>query len=320
MTEQEFYALVGLPGAGAIESLTLEFKQELDQPPYTDRQGNAIPPNSLEHEDRDKEIVRDLTQFANGDGGFLVVGVAEARQGQGARGQLHRASAILGQADPQQAVRRIEQMINNHCTERDWRPSIAPVEVTATNGGRVHVIVATIEPRERLLGLWSRNKQIEVYTRTNDGKLALNLSDIERRLMDRTRYQRFQVKRLLDDGDPNQRTLVYYRALNENVSTDEARSLTPSQMTVDQAFRWNLVSAGEHEIGLGVARTTMVRGGPGRVQKDVVAPPLAVPYEAVAKAWLTDQGQRCLQIDGSFFFAWHPQQPIIAASWFEPAF
>lgn len=61
--------------------------------------------------------------------------------------------------------------------------------------------------------------------------------------------------------------------------------------------------AGEHEIGLGVARTTMVRGGPGRVQKDVVAPPLAVPYEAVAKAWLTDQGQRCLQIDGSSFFA-----------------
>lgn len=154
----------------------LEFKETINDwnLPSSD------PKRQERRKDAQKEVCRDIAQFANTFGGSLLIGVAE--RDDSTRG-VKVAASIAPVTDAEPLRQWIEQAVVNYLVPCTFSHDILPV--TLTEG----VILSINIPANRhLLSLWDRNEHtIEYVRRTSHGKEWMNPDEAERHLMDGSR-------------------------------------------------------------------------------------------------------------------------------------
>lgn len=159
-----------------IESLCLEFKSAVegwripDCTPKRDQLGRK----------GQKELCRDISQFANTIGGCLVIGVEEAPVGGAS---FARASGFAPIGDPLGLRQWIEQAIKNYLVPSIFRHDIHPIQVS---GGALLSI--NVPPSRSLVALWDDEEHtLQFAYRTSHGKDYMNPDDVERRWSESSR-------------------------------------------------------------------------------------------------------------------------------------
>jgi hypothetical protein len=151
------------------ESIYLDFKAAI----------NGFGSSRDEKETRQKELCRDVTQFANHLGGCLLVGFSESKNQDG----LKVASEFQSVQEPDKLREWIENAITQYCTPHTFTHHI---EVIPYRGG---ILLAINVPASRIpVILWDRQKHtMEAVGRNNHGKIYLNPSELENLRMNGSR-------------------------------------------------------------------------------------------------------------------------------------
>lgn len=146
------------------ESTFLDFKSQLDT--------SAV--------DWQKEVCRDIAQFANTEGGCLLIGVAEKRDKTSG---VKVAAGIRPVDNPDQVRASLEQAIVNHLVPSTLSPKISFI---GTPDGML--VSVNVQPSRTFVYVWDRQThQIECLRRTNHGKAWLNPDELERHMMNGSR-------------------------------------------------------------------------------------------------------------------------------------
>lgn len=155
------------------ESLVLEFKETIDWtvPPGTPNAGRV-------RADRQRELCRDVAQFANSDGGCLLIGVSERTD---PKTQLKVATGFSPVADADRLVQWIEQSVRRFLVPATFQRDIVPTTVA---GGVV--VAVNVAPSLHTVALWNE-RSIEYLRRTSHGKAWMNPDEVERHLVNSTR-------------------------------------------------------------------------------------------------------------------------------------
>lgn len=163
------------------ESLVLEFKETINNwnPP-------AGPNRHERSKEAQKEICRDIAQFANTLGGCLLIGVTE--QAEPKHG-VKVAASIAPVTDAEALHQWIEQAILSYLAPSTFSHDI--VAITLPEGV---VLSINIPANRHLVSLWDRNEHtIEYVRRTSHGKEWMNPDEAERHLMDGSRAAKLAI-------------------------------------------------------------------------------------------------------------------------------
>lgn len=172
---------------GTIETKYLDFKQTLNN--------WDIPPN-VQNRVRlvrvaQKELCRDIAQFANTEGGSLVIGVREQTN---LSSGLKVAGAIVGVISPDDMRQWIANAVQNFLVPRTFTHSI---EIIRHADGTV--LVVNIHPSRNMVALWDAQEQtIEYLYRTSHGKAYMNPDEAEVQIMNSSRFGRIVLARAID--------------------------------------------------------------------------------------------------------------------------
>lgn len=163
------------------ESLVLEFKETIN---------NWNPPAEPKRQERgkkaQKEVCRDIAQFANTFGGNFLIGVAE--RDDFTRG-VKVAASIVPVTDADVLRQWIEQAVVNYLVPSTFSHDI--VSVTLPEGV---ILSISIPPARHLVSLWDRDEHtIEYVHRTSHGKEWMNPDEAERQLMDGSRAAKLAI-------------------------------------------------------------------------------------------------------------------------------
>ena len=160
------------------ESVTLEFKLKL--------QGPGIP-NHKQRECAQKELCRDICQFANTFGGTLLFGVEEGQvDGRSVAIEYHRVDDI---ATVQQWIL---QAVRKYVV-----PATIRLEFRSLAVKDGEILAVNVPPSENLITLWDQeNGTIESLRRTDHGKEYMNPDELQRHLMDTGRRGMLALRRL----------------------------------------------------------------------------------------------------------------------------
>jgi hypothetical protein len=158
------------------ESLVLDFKRSIhnwDLPAGTPNRNNL-------KAEAQRETCRDIAQFANTEGGCLLIGVAERLDPVT---RLKVAEGIHAIADPDAMTQWIEEAIRNYLVPATFSREIVPV--TDSHGT---VLAVNVPPSIHLITLWdSQQHTMECVRRTTHGKYWLNPDELERHIMNGSR-------------------------------------------------------------------------------------------------------------------------------------
>jgi hypothetical protein len=139
------------------ESLHLDFKKDLDRGP-----------------DAQPELGRDIAQFANNEGGCLLLGVSERKD---PATRTKTAIGLDGVGDADRCCEDIETWIRNVLVPADFSRTIDFISTPSAT------FVAVNVPASRRL-IWvadpGQNRRLEVVRRTNHGKEYMRPAEIER--------------------------------------------------------------------------------------------------------------------------------------------
>ena len=140
------------------------------------------------------EFCRDVSQFANTDGGCLLVGVSEMTDPSGG---VTVAGEVVGVANVEVLRQQVEDVIGLYLVPSTFRRSVVPIVVP----DRGTVLAINILASERPVVVWNRREGwSQCYRRTAFGKSALNPVEFEDLLMDHARSMRLRLARMLADG------------------------------------------------------------------------------------------------------------------------
>jgi hypothetical protein len=168
-SEAEFRAAV-LPGI-TTESLVLEFKETID-PRQPDVQ---------------KETCRDVAQFANTQGGCLLVGIEE---GVDSTPGLKVAKAIKPLANVGGLKQWIEDAITNYLVPSTISHDITPITLRPEGT----ILAVNVPASLHLVSLWDRQQHtVEYLRRTSHGKAWMNPDEAERHLMNASRAAKLAI-------------------------------------------------------------------------------------------------------------------------------
>ena len=159
------------------ESLVLDFKRTLNN--------WAVPRGTPDHvkAEAQREACRDLAQFANTNGGCLLIGVAE-RFDPVAR--LKVAAEIYPVPDPDAMRQWIEEAIRNYLI-----PATFAHDISVVADPRGTVLAVNVPPSIHLITLWdSQRHTIECLRRTSHGKDWMNPDELEAHIMNGSRAAR----------------------------------------------------------------------------------------------------------------------------------
>jgi hypothetical protein len=161
-TPDDFAAVVQL--GTTTESLFLDFKKTIN---------NKVP-------SAQKEACRDIAQFANTEGGCLILGVTERKDPTTG---IKVASCISSLLEPDQMQQWIEQAIRNYLV-----PATFSHDVSIIRDPRGTVIAVNVPPSRHLVALWDYSAHtIEYVRRTSHGKDWMNPDEVERHIMNGSR-------------------------------------------------------------------------------------------------------------------------------------
>lgn len=160
------------------ESLHLEFKREEPAGLKSQKQQDKI--------EAQMELVADIIQFANAEGGVIVYGIDE---GPGPTPGLKTAKAIAPVKSADQLKEWIEQFIKKYAV-----PSTFSKDVVAIDAQQGAVVAVNVPPSRHLVSIWDREQHTIKYPkRTSFGQGWMNPDEAERHLMDGSRATRIAL-------------------------------------------------------------------------------------------------------------------------------
>lgn len=147
------------------EGMFLDFKSTIDK--WKLPKGA---PDTVKQEAR-KELCRDIAQFANTNGGCLLIGVSERKNADG----IKVADHVTRVDEPDEMRAWIEQVIKNYCVPSTFSKEISIIQVA--NGP---VVAVNVHPSLHTVYIFDgSNGTIEIVARTNHGKKHLNPDELE---------------------------------------------------------------------------------------------------------------------------------------------
>jgi len=165
----EFQAAVRL--GSTSESLVLEFKTEING-------WNA--PKKEPREQAQKEICRDIAQFANTLGGCLLIGIT-TRFDQAC--EVNVADAVVPVKEVEKLWQWIDQAIVNCLVPATFTHDVVVIALPQGN-----ILAVNVPASRHLISVWDRERHtIECVRRTSYGKAWMNPDEMERHLMDGSR-------------------------------------------------------------------------------------------------------------------------------------
>jgi hypothetical protein len=243
------------------------------------------------------EFCRDVAQFANTDGGVLLIGVAEAEGAYGGK----VAGSIKPLEDVDGLKNWLEQAIRNYLTPSTFTRDVVGIETMAGP-----ILAVNVGPSLHVVALWHKQLKagIEYLYRTDHGKQWMNPDEVERHLMNASRAARLAVLEVMAKADCTQpvelvppiNTLVY-----------RGDGTAPVSLVVAKGLRPILSECGERELTLIIYSNERNQG-------------LRIPYGLVREAWVTIDrrpglclGVRLLEREGGVTMDLHEQGlPIFA--------
>jgi hypothetical protein len=186
-TPEELDAVVTI--GTTTESLVLDFKRAIhdwDVP-------RGTPDRDKRRDEAQRETCRDVAQFANTNGGCLLIGVAE-RLNPVTR--LKVADAIQPVADPDAMRQWIEEAIRNYLV-----PGTFSHDITSVADPRGTLLAVNVPPSVHLITLWdSQRHTIECLRRTSHGKDWMNPDELERHVMNGSRATKLAFELALNQA------------------------------------------------------------------------------------------------------------------------
>ena len=241
------------------ETRILEFKAE-----YRWQKSKHKPEDMA---DQAEELCRDVAQFANGDGGTLLVGVTERATSDGRK----VADEIRTVENVDGFKQWAEQAIRNHLTPSTFSRSL---DVILTSHGPV--VAINVFPSLHLVALWhpERKKGVEYLYRTDHGKQWMNPDEVERHIMNGARAMQLQLTRVLDEVATANINLPVELTPPLKLRVESGMTVPGTLVTFEADVCVNRASSSDREIELGVSlanRTVCVR----------------IPHGLVSEAWVT---------------------------------
>jgi len=161
-----------------IESVTLDFKQAIN--------GRSASEDAVQ-KNAQREVCRDIAQFANTYGGVLLVGVAERLD---PRTGLKVADQVAPVADPDVMRAWIEQSVSNFLVPSTLSHEVIPIR---TSSGVV--VAVNVAASRRLVSIWdTASGTIECVRRTSHGKARMNPDEVERHMMNASRAAQLALR------------------------------------------------------------------------------------------------------------------------------
>ncbi len=154
----------------------------------------AYGPGPAQHE----ELARDIAQFANTDGGVLLIGVTESPV-NGRR----TAQGINPVGDVDSLKQWVEQAIKNYLSPVTF--SHALYEVVLPQGS---ILAVNIPPSIHLVAFTSDDRNIQYLYRTDHGKQWFNPAEVERHIMNGSRAMQIRLGQLVEELRENDRVAV----------------------------------------------------------------------------------------------------------------
>ena len=166
------------------ETRVLEFKSEYRWQKVNDNRADRVA--------QAEELARDVAQFANTDGGTLLIGITERDAGNGRK--VADALAPITEID---GFRQwVAQAVRNYLTPATFTHTLDPISVS---GGSV--LAVNVAPSLHLIAHWASEgkKGIEYLYRTDHGKEWINPDEVERHIMNGSRAIQIELSRVLDE-------------------------------------------------------------------------------------------------------------------------
>lgn len=148
--------------------------------------------------DAQKEMCRDVTQFANHLGGCLLIGVQEVETPN----KVKVAAKFCPVENPDVLRGWIEQALGNYCVPATFSREINIIEHPAGT-----LMAINVPPSQTPVVLWDE-PTMEAITRTSHGKKYLNPDDLERLRMNRTRAAKIAFEDAVSNATNNTVELV----------------------------------------------------------------------------------------------------------------
>ncbi len=253
---QDFRRLIKI--GETAESLHLEFKREVKW-----KRTESPDP---------KELCRDVAQFANTEGGVVLIGIEE-KSVNGRR----VADGYRSVDDSDGLTHWIEDAVTNYLVPNTFAKTIVPIDLSE---GRV--LAVNIPPSIHLVALWDRHAKksgIEYLRRTNRGKEWLNPDDVERHIMDGSRAAMLRMKQIVGEAGGERLLVSIVPPPGEWFNDFHPDHPEASRFLRDEDTAVQLISAGEDSF------TLNVQGGL-----------LTVPYAFLEAAWFMAEGHPALAI------------------------
>jgi hypothetical protein len=244
------------------ESLCLEFKSTVD---------GWLLPDGAKNRDRlkrdgQKELSRDISQFANAIGGCVLVGVQETSM---PGSQLTLATGVEPLKDPQGLKHWIEQAIKNYLVPSTLRHDIHEIEMPVG-----HILAINVPPSRSLVAIWDdQNHTQEFVYRTSHGKAYMNPDDVERHR----------------DGNSRAGKISFEMAMGAATVKDEVE--------VANGY-WKMQDTGHKKVsvlGTKIGAATDQWVSLNVLEANMFGPPettaFVVPYSLIREAWVAASGR-----------------------------
>jgi hypothetical protein len=216
-----------------------------------------------------KEFCRDVAQFANTDGGCLLIGVEETPD---PITKLKTASGISPVVAPDMLTQWMEQQIRNWLVPATFSHAIVPIPTT-----QGIVLAVNVFPSQHTVYLWDgQSHVIEVPRRTNHGKDWMNPDELERHIMNGSRATRLRIEDVIA-STRDRRVELVGGVFGSGSSARDFYELTP-----DGAVALGPVGHMAFEVRIPIGTAT---------------PCLQVPYEAVNAAWVSLEGRIIIMLN-----------------------
>ncbi|WP_029922743.1 AlbA family DNA-binding domain-containing protein [Nevskia soli] len=272
-SEADFNRTVAL--GTTYETIELEFKSSIDG------FGRGVPSDAKT--EGQLELCRDISQFANTNGGCLLIGVEE---------DIRRvASGIKPVLDAASLTQWIDQAVAQYLTPSTFTYRIE--KVTLPQG---IILAINIPPNRNLVALWNRaDHHIEYLRRNNHGKECMNPGEAERHIMNGSRAARLALE-----------------AASHAVQSKHVE-------LVDGLWQPNQFEPSPRRIHMGNPQPDVKLGAlnEGSFELEIhprtggIVLPVALPYGVIREAWATTGGKIGLILDVLLVVPWQTTEQYV---------
>lgn len=242
------------------ENACLEFKQQLNL-------GGTTLPEDQRIKKR-LEFCRDVSQFANTDGGCILIGISEMTDPSTG---ISTAQDVIGLTEIETLHQQIEEVLALYLVPSTFRREF----VTIALPGKGTILAINVPPSERPVVVWNyRERWLQCFRRTDRGKVALNPNEFEALLMDSARSIRMRLDRLLEA--PHSAIAIHSGVWAENQQYDRKEWDEQIPVRLLKDYTASAGALGESEFSIVLALP------PGKTFT------INIPYGFVEEIWMSE--------------------------------